>query len=88
MLLYLQKGMYLVNTSVVVCYVNDEPGCDFKSNSTSDQIVVKVNVIDTNVKLYTVKLENMRNPISTQPFQFWLKVYSSVLNSNSSSTSQ
>jgi hypothetical protein len=79
MLIYFQQGLYLVNTSIGICYVNDEPLCDLKSNSTVDQVVIRVRIMDVSVKLYRVRIENIRNPLSTQPFQFWVKVFTAVV---------
>lgn len=46
MLIYFQKGLYLVNTSITVCQVNNEPLCDLTSKSTVDQLILKVNIVD------------------------------------------
>jgi hypothetical protein len=56
MLVYFKKGFYLVNASIGICYLNDEPTCDLTSNSTQDQIVMRLTITDVNVKLYTVRL--------------------------------
>lgn len=80
MLIYFQKGLYLVNTSIGICYVNDEPLCDLTSNSTVDQVIIWVSIMDVSIKVYRVIIENIRNPLSTQPFQFWVKVFTSVVN--------
>jgi hypothetical protein len=56
LLIYFQKSLYLVNTSIAICYVNDEPLCDLTSNSSAEQIVIRVNVLDVNVKTYKMRI--------------------------------
>ena len=74
-----------MNTSIAICYVNDEPLCDLTSNSSAGQIVIRVKILDVSVKVYRVRIENIRNPLSTQPFQFWVKVFTVAVSNGTSS---
>ena len=74
-----------MNTSIAICYVNDEPLCDLTSNSSADQIVIRVKILDVSVKVYRVRIDNIRNPLSTQPFQFWVKVFTVAVSNGTSS---
>lgn len=78
MLVYFDKSIYIVNSSVIICTVNGQPYC---SVVTLQQIIINVTVSSA-TNLYSILLSNIRNPTSTQPFQFRIDIYGQV---NSSS---
>jgi hypothetical protein len=78
MLIYFDSSLYIVNSSVIICTVNGQPYCSVINNQ---QIVINVTV-SSQTLIYSILLSNIRNPTSTQPFQFNIDIYGQV---NSSS---
>jgi len=75
--MYFDKSLYIVNSSIIICTVNSQPSCSIVSTS---QIIINVTVYSS-IKTYSIVLSNIRNPTSTQQFQFNIDIYGKVNNS-------